>query len=49
MTDGRRFTAVLCGPVQPLLEVLGRYQVESLVVEEPDLEETFLGLYAGTP
>jgi len=49
MTDGRRFTAVLCGPVQPLLEVLGRYPVESLVVEEPDLEETFLDLYAGTP
>jgi ABC-2 type transport system ATP-binding protein len=49
MTDGRRFTAVLSGPVQPLLEVLGRYPVESLVVEEPDLEETFLDLYAGTP
>jgi ABC-2 type transport system ATP-binding protein len=49
MTDGRRFTAVLSGPVQPLLEVLGRHPVESLVVEEPDLEETFLDLYAGTP
>jgi ABC-2 type transport system ATP-binding protein len=47
--DGRRFTAVLSGPVQPLLEVLGRHRVESLVVEEPDLEETFLDLYAGTP
>ena len=47
--DGRRFTAVLSGPVQPLLEVLGRHPVESLVVEEPDLEETFLDLYAGTP
>jgi ABC-2 type transport system ATP-binding protein len=49
VTDGRRFIAVLCGPVQPLLEVLGRYPVESLVVEEPDFEETFLDLYAGTP
>jgi ABC-2 type transport system ATP-binding protein len=49
VTDGRRFTAVLSGPVQPLLEVLGRHSVESLVVEEPDLEETFLDLYAGTP
>ncbi len=48
-TDGRRFTAVLAGPVQPLLEVLARHPVESLVVEEPDLEETFLDLYAGTP
>jgi ABC-2 type transport system ATP-binding protein len=49
MTDGRRFTAVISGPVQPLLEVLGRHPVESMVVEEPDLEETFLDLYAGTP
>ncbi len=49
MTDGRRFTAVLSGPVQPLLEVLGRHPVESLVVEEPDLEETFLDLYTGAP
>jgi len=49
MTDGRRFTAVLSGPVQPLLDVLGRHPVESLVVEEPDLEETFLDLYTGTP
>jgi ABC-2 type transport system ATP-binding protein len=48
MTDGRRFTAIVSGPVQPLLEVLGRHPVESLVVEEPDLEETFLDLYAGT-
>jgi ABC-2 type transport system ATP-binding protein len=49
VTDGRRFTAHLSGPVQPLLEVLGRHPVQSLVVEEPDLEETFLDLYAGTP
>ena len=49
LVDGRRFTAVLSGPVQPLLEVLGRHAVQGLVVEEPDLEETFLGLYAGTP
>jgi len=49
MIDGRRFTAILSGPIQPLLEVLGRHPVQSLVVEEPDLEETFLDLYAGTP
>jgi len=47
--DGRRFSALVCGPIQPLLEVLGRHPVVSLVVEEPDLEETFLDLYAGTP
>ena len=49
VTDGRRFTAVLSGPVQPLIELLDGHPVESLVVEEPDLEETFLDLYAGTP
>jgi ABC-2 type transport system ATP-binding protein len=47
--DGRRFSAVLEGPIQPLLDVLGRHPVESLVVEDPDLEEAFLDLYAGTP
>jgi ABC-2 type transport system ATP-binding protein len=46
-TESRRFTAVLSGPVQPLLEILARHPVESLVVEEPDLEATFLDLYAG--
>jgi len=48
LVDGRRFTAVLSGPVQPLLAVLNRHPVQGLVVEEPDLEETFLDLYAGT-
>jgi ABC-2 type transport system ATP-binding protein len=47
LVDGRRFTAVLSGPVQPLLAVLNRHPVQGLVVEEPDLEETFLDLYAG--
>jgi ABC-2 type transport system ATP-binding protein len=47
MIDGRRFTAILSGPVQPLLAVLAPHPVQSLVVEEPDLEETFLDLYAG--
>ena len=49
VTDGRRFTAMVSGPIQPLLDVLGRHPVASLIVEEPNLEETFLGLYAGTP
>jgi ABC-2 type transport system ATP-binding protein len=45
--DGRRFSATVTGPIQPLLEVLGRHPVASLVVEEPDLEATFLDIYAG--
>jgi beta-exotoxin I transport system ATP-binding protein len=44
--DGRRFTAVLTGPIQPLLEVLARHRVVSMLVEEPDLEDAFLDLYA---
>jgi beta-exotoxin I transport system ATP-binding protein len=46
MIDGRRFEAMLSGSVQPLLEVLGRSEVASVVIEEPDLEEAFLELYA---
>jgi ABC-2 type transport system ATP-binding protein len=45
--DGRRFTATLTGPVDPLLRLLATHEVESLLVEEPDLEEAFLDLYAG--
>ncbi len=44
--DDHRLTAVLSGPIQPLLAVLARHRVASLLVEEPDLEETFLDLYA---
>jgi ABC-2 type transport system ATP-binding protein len=47
MIDGRRFTAILSGPVQPLLALLAHHPIQSLVIEEPDLEETFLDLYAG--
>lgn len=43
--DDHRLTAVLAGPIQPLLEVLARHQVVSMLVEEPDLEEAFLDLY----
>ena len=43
--DDHRFVAVLAGPIQPLLEVLARHAVVSLLVEEPDLEEAFLDLY----
>ncbi|HTK44565.1 MAG TPA: ABC transporter ATP-binding protein [Patescibacteria group bacterium] len=43
--EGRRFTATLIGPVQPLLDVLARHAVASLLIQEPDLEEAFLDLY----
>ncbi len=43
--EGRRFTAVLTGPIQPLLEILARHPVVSMLVEEPDLEEAFIDLY----
>ncbi|HEY3523472.1 MAG TPA: ABC transporter ATP-binding protein [Candidatus Limnocylindrales bacterium] len=42
---GRHFTAVVSGSLQPLIDVLARHPVEDLLVEEPDLEETFLELY----
>ncbi len=47
--DGRRFSATLAGPVGPLIELLGHHRVASLLVEEPDLEEAFLDLYAVEP
>ena len=43
--DGRRVTAVLTGPIQPLLAILARHHVATMLVEEPDLEEAFLDLY----
>ncbi len=44
--DGRRLEATLSGAVQPLLEVLGRQAVASVVIEEPNLEDAFLELYS---
>jgi len=44
-TDDHRFTALLAGSIEPLLAVLARQHVVSLLVEEPDLEEAFLDLY----
>ena len=46
--DGRRFTASLAGPIQPLLRLLAEHQVESMLVQEPDLEEAFLDLYGAS-
>jgi ABC-2 type transport system ATP-binding protein len=45
--DGARFTGTLSGPVQPLLQLLARHDVASLLVEEPDLDEAFLSIYGG--
>jgi ABC-2 type transport system ATP-binding protein len=45
VVEGRRFAAVVSGPIQPLLEVLARHSVASMLIEEPDLEEAFLDLY----
>jgi beta-exotoxin I transport system ATP-binding protein len=47
--EGRRFAAIVTGPIQPLLEVLARHRVASMLVEEPDLEEAFLDLYETAP
>ena len=44
-SEGRRFTATLTGPIGPLLRALAAHEVESMLVEEPDLEEAILGLY----
>jgi ABC-2 type transport system ATP-binding protein len=46
--DGRRFTCMLVGPIQPLLTLLGRNEVESMLVQEPDLDEAFLDLYGAS-
>jgi ABC-2 type transport system ATP-binding protein len=43
--DGRRFTAVLTGSARPLIDALYGQPITSILVQEPDLEEAFLGLY----
>ncbi len=45
--QGRRFAATLSGPVQPLLDALAGQQVATMLLEDPDLEDAFLDLYAG--
>ncbi len=47
LVEGRRFAATLSGPIQPLLDVLARHPVVSMIVEDPDLDEAFLDLYEG--
>jgi beta-exotoxin I transport system ATP-binding protein len=46
--DGRRLSAILVGPIQPLLAVLARHRVATFLIEEPDLEDAFLDLYQAT-
>ena len=45
VVEGRRLAATLSGPVDPVLAVLARHSVASLVMEEPNLEDAFLDLY----
>jgi ABC-2 type transport system ATP-binding protein len=45
--EGSRFSATLAGSPDPLLALLARHRVASVVIEEPDLEDAFLGLYEG--
>lgn len=47
--DGRRFTAVLTGSARPLIDALAGQPIDSIQIQEPDLEEAFLGLYTGHP
>jgi hypothetical protein len=45
LIEGRRFSAVLTGSARPLIDSLGGLPIESILIQEPDLEEAFLGLY----
>ena len=47
LVDGPRLVAFFSGSIQPLLDVIARHPVVSLLIEEPDLEEAFLDLYDG--
>lgn len=49
VVEGRRFSAVLTGSARPLLDALAGQPVSSIVINEPDLEEAFLGLYEDQP
>jgi ABC-2 type transport system ATP-binding protein len=43
--DGRHFSAVLTGSARPLIDALYGQRIDSILIQEPDLEEAFLGLY----
>ena len=44
--DSRQFHAVLTGSARPLIDALHGLPIESIQIEEPDLEEAFLVLYS---
>lgn len=44
---GVTLSAVLEGAIQPLVRVLGSFTLTDLVLDEPDLEEAVLKMYAG--
>jgi ABC-2 type transport system ATP-binding protein len=46
VVEGRRFTATLSGPVRPLIDALSGLPVATMLIEDPDLEDAFLDLYA---
>jgi ABC-2 type transport system ATP-binding protein len=46
--DRSQVAATLNGPVQPLVDFLAGQRIDHLLIEEPDLEEAFLGLYSDT-
>jgi ABC-2 type transport system ATP-binding protein len=43
--DGPALRCRLSGRADPLVKMAARYPVESLAIEEPDLEELFLTYY----
>jgi ABC-2 type transport system ATP-binding protein len=45
VVEGQRFTAVLTGSARPLIDSLAGMPITSITIQEPDLEEAFLGLY----
>ena len=45
VADGRQFRAVLTGSARPLIDALGGLPISTITIQEPDLEEAFLGLY----
>lgn len=42
-------SALLEGPIQPLVRILGSLQLTDLVLEEPDLEDAVLKMYSARP
>jgi ABC-2 type transport system ATP-binding protein len=47
LLEGGHLVATLSGPVRPLLDALAGQPVMTMLLEDPDLEDAFLDLYAG--